>query len=188
MKTQRPSTFVLNRNDIEHYLVEGKVDKSKAPIYNVYYDKTDPVVFSADMFVEIHGLDEKKALHKFSHDAFLHLTSLQGLDPKINETCEKFNQINNKLSTNQDPKKPVIDGYRNTLVEAIIDYNDIRKSFDKKPEISYIEDYNYLKSSKENENERFVPLSVENAVKETIKMVEEPYDGKRQRTRIKYDN
>ena len=50
--------FIINRNDLEYYLVE-KVQNGNKIFYNVYFDANTKMVFNQDNFHAIFGLDEK---------------------------------------------------------------------------------------------------------------------------------
>lgn len=146
MRQIEPSTFILNRNDVEYYFVEGKSSSKTGPVYYFYHNIGEkPLKFNADSFVETFGMDEKIAVVKFVKQALLDLTVLYGTDSNIDFIYDKLYMVYSRIEGNNDIKKPSLGKYRNHLIEAIIAYNKIKDMLPKEPEIPYSENYELIK-------------------------------------------
>ena len=105
MKYEVPSAFILNRNDVQYFYVEGKNYKKKTPTYHVYYGVNQkPVFFEAENFGKVHGIDEVQRISTFTFKAGLDLRKNLGTNPEADETynslCEIYNQVVNKQDKN----------------------------------------------------------------------------------------
>ena len=91
MKQEKPSTFILNRNDEQYFFVEGNYSYFEGPHYNLYYTKDEkPIFFKAENFVEIFALDEKHKIKDFTSQALLNLSILLGSSEKLDKTYKQL--------------------------------------------------------------------------------------------------
>lgn len=161
MKQEMPSTFILNRNDKQYFYVEGKKSRIHGPSYHVYYSKDEkPIHYRAENFVEVHGLDEKQKISTFTEQALLNLRILIGINEDAEDTYNKFYNIYMQTK-NANSKRPVLSiSSRNSFIEAISKYNNIKESLSNDVEIPFEENYRLvnpelnrnLSKGKENDN------------------------------------
>ncbi len=173
MKQTDLSTFILDRNGIEYYLVEGKSSLFMEPVYYVYYKKDEkPIAYNLHNFVEIHGLDHKETVEGFTRQALLNLAVLQGTSEDISTTYNKFYDVYEQVQKSSNPKRPVLGKHRDDLIEALDHYNALKEMLPKGPEISYIEDYLLVSEEEDVEQNREV-ISLESYQKTNESELEE---------------
>ena len=188
MKKQTPSTFILNANDVSYFFVEGKHSSIYGPLYCVYYNsKTKPVKYSAKNFVKVHGLNDKEAIVKFTRQALLDLTVLHGSDPRVENIYDIFHKVY-ILTQSQDLKRPKLGKLKNTFIDAVATYNELKELLPANPEISYEEDYLLVtgekKKIKQVEKAITEPVSERKIVKQIVSGYE---DTKAVQRKLKYD-
>ncbi len=155
MKYEVPSAFILNRNDVQYFYVEGKNYKKKTPTYHVYYGVNQkPVFFEAENFGKVHGIDEVQRISTFTFKAGLDLRKNLGTNPEADETynslCEIYNQVVNKQDKNINLNKTS----RNKLIKAIDSYNKIKDSLSQEVAIPFEENYRLVNNIKDYEQNR----------------------------------
>lgn len=143
MKQGKPSTFILNRNDKQYFLVEGNSNFFTGAYYNMFYSKDErPVYYTPERFVEIHSLDEKLKVEDFVRQALLNLNIFRGTDKEIDKTYAQFYKVYMQVSASSNAKNPDLSSSNKTnLLDAIEKYNEIKNKFYNEIEISYEEDY-----------------------------------------------
>lgn len=189
MKKQIPSTFILNANDVSYFFVEGKHSKIHGPLYCVYYDsKHKPVEYNAKNFVEVHGLNDKESLVNFTEQALLDLTVLHGSDSRVNELYNVFHSVH-ELVLKQDYKKPKLGKFKNSFVDAIAAYNELKDLLPGNPEISYEEDYLLVSGEKKKikQVEKINKVTNASERKQVIRIVNDYEDNKAVQRKLKYD-
>ncbi len=188
MKKQIPSTFILNANDVSYFFVEGKHSSIHGPLYCVYYDsKHKPVRYNAENFVEVHGLNEKQSIVNFTRQALLDLTVLHGSDSRVSQLYDTFHDVYN-LAMKQDYKKPKLGKLKNSFVDALATYNELKELIPGDPEISYEDDY--ILVSGEKKKVKHVEKVIEPVVSErkVVKQIVTSYeDNKAVQRKLKYD-
>ena len=98
MKKQIPSTFILNADDKKYFFVEGKLSPLYGPVYHVYYDLSDkPALYTANNFVEEHGVNSKIPISEFVQRANADLILLYRSNSTVRETYNTFSMIHKKL-------------------------------------------------------------------------------------------
>lgn len=185
MKKQIPSTFILNANDVACFFVEGKHTSKYGPVYRVYYNsKQKPVLYTASNFVEVHGLNNKESIIKFTERALLDLIVLNGYNNKVSEIYDVFRNVHDLVIT-QDHKKPKLGKLKKSLIDAICSYNDMKELLPGMPEISYEEDYELVTREREVKKvEKIVTTSKRQQVKQIVTGVENSRGIQR---KLKYD-
>lgn len=143
MKQEKPSTFILNRNDKQYFLVEGNSNFFTGAYYNMFYNKNEkPVYYTPERFVEIHSLDEKLKIEDFARQALLNLNIFRGTDKEIDKTYAQLYSVYMQVSGASNAKSPSLSSSNKTnLLEALEKYNEIKSKFYNEIEISYEEDY-----------------------------------------------
>ena len=188
MKKQIPSTFILNANDVSYFFVEGKHSKIYGPLYCVYYDsKHKPVKYNAKNFVEVHGLNDKETIVKFTQQALLNLTVLHGCDPRVDKTYDIFHKVY-KSVLNQDLKKPKLGKLKDSFVDSIATYNELKELLPPNPEISYEEDYLLVSGEKKKIKQIEKPNIKQTGERKVVKQIVSSYeDTKGVQRKLKYD-
>ena len=170
MKQKTPSTFILNAEDKKFFFVEGKISPLYGPVYHVYYDaKEKPAFYTANNFIEEHGTNSKIPVMDFVRRANFALTPLQNTNIKINEAYNTFNDVYLKIKSNGLKKS--IKKNRVNLINAISIYNDVRHLLPSDPDISYEEDYEYIKSLEKSEAMKNV--ASKKSERKAVKRIEE---------------
>lgn len=175
MKQEKPSTFILNRNDEQYFFVEGNYSYFEGPHYNLYYTKDEkPIFFKAENFVEIFALDEKHKIKDFTKQALLNLSILLGSSEKLDKTYKQLYDVHMYVNNLTNDKSPTLNSNNKlNLIEAIEYYNEIKSKFSAGTEISYEENYRLVNSEekqfeKSNNTEKYIEsLNEEKENKET---------------------
>lgn len=185
MKKQIPSTFILNANDVACFFVEGKHSSIYGPVYRVYYNsKQKPVLYTASNFVKVHGLNNKESIIKFTEQALLDLTVINGYNERVSEIYDVFRKVHDVVIS-QDSKKPKLGKLKKSLIDAIESYNDMKELLPSMPEISYEEDYEIVTREKEVKKvEKIITTSKRKQVKQIITGVD---NNKGIQRKLKYD-
>ena len=186
MKKQSPSTFILNANDESYFYVEGKYSSIHGPIYCVYYNNdVKPVRYDAKNFVEVHGINDKESIYKFTNSVLPELVALGGYDPRAYHVYDTFCEIN-KLVAGQDSKTPKLGKSKKSFIDAISTYNEI-KGLLPTFEVPYTEDYDLLYGPKKEVKKVTKIVTIPSARKQ-IKELNNVYeDSKSIQRKIKYD-
>ena len=148
MRKQTPSTFVINVDDNFYVFVEGKNHALYGPMYDVYYSANEkPTKYTAQNFVEVHGMHDKVSVADFLNDAKVNLTTI-GIGRKdIEETFDIFNDSLKQIKKD-DEKHPNLNKMKNYFIKGLDNYNALVDLLPRTPEISYIEEYNSLNERK----------------------------------------
>lgn len=127
MKVQTPSTFVLNRNDKQYFLVEGKISVFKEPYYNVYDSfNGKPVLYNVENYMNTYGLDEKQTILKFTKKALNNLQFFANKDKTVYDTCNRLQSIYMKVKSLPNEKKPKLNSVtKQNFLIALESYNNI---------------------------------------------------------------
>lgn len=143
MKQERPSSFILNRDEKKYFFVEGNYSFFTGPYYNLYYSKDEkPIYYKPERFVEIHSLDEKQKIEDFTKQALLNLSIFLGSSEDIDKTYSQLYDVYMQVKDSSDAKNPALSSInKSKLIEAVENYNDIKNRFYTGTEISYEEDY-----------------------------------------------
>lgn len=143
MKQEKPSTFILNRNDKQYFFVEGNYSFFTGAYYNMFYSKDEkPIYYKPERFVEIHSLDEKQKIEDFTKQALLNLSIFLGTDDEIDKTYNQLYDVYMQVNGSNNAKNPVLSNINKLkLIEAIDKYNEIKNRFYTETEISYEENY-----------------------------------------------
>lgn len=178
MKQEKPSTFILNRNDEQYFFVEGNYSYFEGPHYNLYYTKDEkPIFFKAENFVEIFALDEKHKIKDFTKQALLNLSILLGSSEKLDKTYKQLYDVHMYVNNSTNDKSPTLNSNNKlNLIEAIEYYNEIKSKFSAGTEISYEENYRLVNDEKQfektNNTEKYIENSKEIEEKEEIKGIQ----------------
>ena len=178
MKQEKPSTFILNRNDEQYFFVEGNYSYFEGPHYNLYYTKDEkPIFFKAENFVEIFALDEKHKIKDFTSQALLNLSILLGSSEKLDKTYKQLYDVYMCVNNSNNDKNPALNSNKKSnLIEAIEYYNEIKSKFSAGTEISYEENYRLVNDEKQfektNNTEEYIENSKEIEEKEEIKGIQ----------------
>lgn len=163
MKQEKPSTFILNRNDEQYFFVEGNYSYFEGPHYNLYYTKDEkPIFFKAENFVEIFALDEKHKIKDFTKQALLNLSILLGSSEKLDKTYKQLYDVHMYVNNSTNDKSPTLNSNNKlNLIEAIEYYNEIKSKFSAGTEISYEENYRLVNNEekqfeKSNNTEKYI--------------------------------
>lgn len=163
MKQEKPSTFILNRNDEQYFFVEGNYSYFEGPHYNLYYTKDEkPIFFKAENFVEIFALDEKHKIKDFTSQALLNLSILLGSSEKLDKTYKQLYDVHMYVNNSTNDKSPTLNSNNKlNLIEAIEYYNEIKSKFSAGTEISYEENYRLVNNEekqfeKSNNTEKYI--------------------------------
>lgn len=190
MKKQKPSTFILNANDVAYFFVEGKNSSKYGPIYCVYHDlKEKPVRYSAKNFVEVHGLNDKISIINFTKNALLDLTVLHGYSSNVDKAYKIFSSVYSTVK-GQDRKSPSLGKLKTPFVEAISIYNDMIDLLPSKIDISYEEDYDVISDSEAKEKHKIKKVdkpSISSERKKVKQILTGPEDVKGVQRKLKYD-
>lgn len=186
MKKESPSTFILNANDTSYFYVEGKYSSIHGPIYNVYYNNNvKPVRYDAKNFIEVHGINDKESIYKFTNSVLPELVALGGYDSRAYHVYDTFTEVN-KIVSGQDTKTPKLGKFKKNFIEAVSIYNEI-KGLLSKLEVPYAEDYDLLYGPKKEIKKVTKIVTIPSARKQ-IKDLNSIYeDSKSIQRKIKYD-
>lgn len=184
MKKNTPSTFILNVEDKNYFFVEGKISPFYGPVYNVYYDANDkPAFYTANNFVEEHGINSKIPVSKFIKRINSKLTLMQGSSIHIDNACTVLRDIDYKIQKNGEKK--TLKKERNNLINAIDVYNNVKHLLPGELEISYEEDYELITPKKEHKIVKSVEHKEERRV---VKQITNEYENvKGIQRKLKYD-
>lgn len=187
MKKQIPSTLILNANDVAFFFVEGKHKVKQGPVYCVYYNsKEKPVLYSAKNFVEVHGLNGKESILKFTERALLDLTVLNGTDSKISDIYNIFHKVHDLVLT-QDMKKPKLGRLKRPLIDAIEAYNEVKEQLPNVIDISYEEDYEVVTNTNKKAVKKIKKPIVEYERKQVKEIYNTQENNKGLQRKLKYD-
>lgn len=190
MKKQKPSTFILNANDVAYFFVEGKNSSKLGPIYCVYHDKKEkPVRYNAKNFVEVHGLNDKISIINFTKNALLDLTVLHGYNSDVEKAYNIFSSVYS-LVKSQDYKTPNLGKLKGSFIEAVSIYNSMMDLLPSKIDISYDEDYELVTKSEDKEKYKIKKIQKHNTSsdRKRVKQIVTGYEEvKGVQRKLKYD-
>lgn len=160
MKQEKPSTFILNRDDKQYFFVEGNCSFFLGPYYNLYYSKDErPIYYKAENFVEIHSLDEKQKIEDFARQALLNLSILLGSNEEIDKTYRQLYDVYMQVKDSSNAKKPSLSAVNKAnLIEAIEVYNETKSKFSTGTEISYEENYRLVNPDNTKELDNVIDI------------------------------
>ena len=185
MKKNTPSTFILNVEDKNYFFVEGKISPFYGPVYNVYYDANEkPAFYTANNFVEEHGINSKIPVSKFIKRINSKLILMQGSSMDIDNTCMILRDIDYKIQKNGEKKTLKKEKYN--LINAIDIYNNVKHLLPGEFEISYEEDYELITSKKKYKTVHNIDKNSEN--RRVVKQITNEYENvKGIQRKLKYD-
>ena len=165
--------FIINRNDLEYYLVE-KVQNGNKIFYNVYFDANTKMVFNQDNFHAIFGLDEKISVQKYIY-RMRYNEKLSFNDMEANLKEKILDSINSQTINNKDYRNPKVDvsellkgiDFCNRLIsldESLIDYEDNYNLVSRKNNESRILNNVYSDQIRDNIFTRDDNLSLESGI------------------------
>ena len=187
MKKKTTSTFVLNMSDTVYAFVERKKDSFYGSLYNVYYkNEEEPVLYTANNFVTVHGIHQKMTVNKFAEQAVLSLAPLQNKDKEMNYAFQVFDVIGN-ITKNNNPKNPKIGRFKTHLLKAIEIYNNNIALMDNSPLISYEENYKLVNSKRNIKEIKQINVK-ETEERKLVKQISNSYDDTKSiQRKLKYE-
>ena len=190
MKKQKPSTFILNANDVAYFFVEGKNSSKLGPIYCIYHGKNEkPVRYTAKNFVEIHGLNDKISIINFTKNALLDLTVLHGYNSDVDKAYNIFASVYS-LVKSQHSKTPNLGKLKAPFLDALSIYNNSIDLLPSKLDISYEEDYELVNGIDAMEKHKIKSIEKVNSAPERkqVKQIVTGYEEvKGVQRKLKYD-
>lgn len=189
MKKQKPSTFILNANDVAYFFVEGKNSSTYGPVYCVYHDLNEkPTQYTAKNFVEIYGLSDKQSILNFTKQALLDLTVLNGYNSEVQEAYDAFSSVYS-LVQGQDTKSPKLGKLKNKFIDAIFIYNKVKDLLPSAIDISYEEDYLLVTGKLNKKKVKSVEQPSVSSNRQRVTSIVTSYEEQKSvQRKLKYDN